>query len=149
MLRLPSIFSISVLLCSGLAQAAPIDESDIVGSWQIGLVGDARNLPIGLAFRTGITAAVLTFNSDKTLRIEMPCRDESFIREHGELLLTGTWDLKDGSELVQVLEYRGDKKTETSSVSFESGTLVQVVGNSKKIKLGRFAGDVNAICKYE
>jgi hypothetical protein len=148
------IVSIWVSLNAAIAYGAAIAEKDIVGSWQVGLVGAARNMPVGLAFRSGVTSAVFTFLPDKTMRMEVPCREEAFIRENGEILLTGTWELKKDGTLVQRLEakdgkFKGEKLVETVSASLELDALVLTQQDGQKTQLGRFAADVKAACKYE
>lgn len=94
--------------------ATPTEQQLVMGPWQYGLYGAARGLPVGLAFQKGITATVVTFYPDHSLRVEIPCLNEGFIREHGEVVFRGTWSLRN-DELSMTWMFRGASHSETSS----------------------------------
>ncbi len=119
------------------------------GSWQYGLYGEARVLPVGLAFKRGITATVLTLKPDGTLRMEIPCRNEEFIAKHGEVLFTGTWKLQQENLLVLNLSFRGESRVETSTVTFQGEVLTLTSRTGEDKHLGRFYGNVSAPCVFE
>jgi len=125
-----------------------LTDAQLIGAWQYGLVGNARGIPSGLAFQKGITATVVTFNIDYTLRVEIPCRNEEFIRQHGEVVFDGTWSLVDGT-LQMDWTFRGQRIPAKPAIAkIESGDLVLTEAAGSK-RLGRFQGDTQTPCVYE
>ena len=132
------------------AFAAPPTAQDLrSGPWQFDLHGTARSLPIGLAFKRGITATVVTFKEDGTLRMDIPCRNEEFLRSiGGEFRIDGTWELVPPSELRMTTRFRGEQRTESYSASLENEELL-LSGTAGSKRLGRFMADLTAACLYE
>ena len=151
---LPSTIRLSILI-AGLA-ASPIANAEqslrevLTGSrWQYGLYGSAKSLPIGLAFQRGITATVLTLNADGSMRMDIPCRNEEFLRRvGGEFHIDGTWQLSEANELTLKPTFRGETKTEKVVVVLEEDVLVFESSAGTK-RLGRFNADVSKPCTYE
>jgi hypothetical protein len=139
----------SVSAVSQTADLAPIQDRLVNGPWQVGLYGNARNIPAGLAFKRGITAAVFTFEPDGKMRVNVPCRNEEFLRSvGGEFQIDGTWTL-DASELKYTIFIRGYSKTETYLVSFNGNDLEFLESEGKRLRLGRFFGDLGETCTFE
>ena len=125
-----------------------IGDAELIGAWQYGLVGEARRIPVGLAFQKGLTATVVTFSPDHTLRVEIPCRNEQFIRQNGEVVFDGTWSLAGGTLLME-WTFRGQRiPTKPATVGFEGGDLILTEAAGSK-HLSRFQGDTQASCVYE
>jgi hypothetical protein len=81
--------------------------------------------------------------------MDIPCRDEEFLRKvGGEFHLGGTWELKEQDTLVLTLVFRGESRTETTSVAADGDELVFSSAGSQK-RLGRFSSDVASPCTYE
>lgn len=132
------------------AQAGPPLVKVLTGSrWQYGLHGAARKMPIGLAFKRGITATVLTLKLDGSLRMDIPCKNEEFLRQFGgEFHIDGTWELKRQNTLTLKSVFRGESMTEVVSVVVEGEELVFDSPGVQK-RLGRFTGDIAQPCTYE
>lgn len=119
------------------------------GPWQIGLYGNARNIPSGLAFKRGITAAVFTFTPDGKLRVNVPCRNDDFLRTvGGEFQIEGEWTL-DEKQLSYTIQLRGYPKTEMYALSLNGNDLEFTDAGGKTLRLGRFFGDLREVCTFE
>lgn len=131
------------------ASAKPVTARTLIdGPWQFGLYGRARDMPVGRAFKSGITATVVTFRPDGTLRMDIPCRDEEFLRSNGgEFHLDGTWTLQPSGALELVMSFRGETRTEKYTASLENDDLVVLAGNGGTKRLGRFKADLSAACR--
>ncbi len=153
MTRLLAAFAAAVLsLAAPCAQAAkPLTAQTLIdGPWQFGLYGRARDIPVGLAFKSGITASVITFRPDGTLRMQMPCRNEEALRlAGGEFRIEGTWTLQASGDLEFVVDFRGEKRTEKYVASLENDDLIVLAGGGGKKRLGRFKADLDAPCVFE
>ena len=134
---------------SQTADGATARERLVNGPWQIGLYGNARHLPSGLAFKRGITAAVFTFTPDGKLRVNVPCRNDDFLRiVGGEFQIEGDWTL-DEKQLSYTIYLRGYSKMETYVVSLNGNDLEFTEAGGKKLRLGRFFGDLREACTFE
>ena len=122
-------------------------ESELIGSWQLGLNDVTKNIPVGLAYQKGMTAAVLTFNKDMTLRQDAPCKDAKLIKQIGELVFTGTWSLADDDLLKTILEFRQTKMPESRTVSINRDRMILTTSDGKQQKFGRFNADINLPCQ--
>ncbi len=131
--------------------ARPVTAQTLIdGPWQFGLYGRARDLPVGLAFKDGITAMVATFRPDGTLRMDIPCREEEFLRSvGGSFQIDGTWTLQPSGELDLVMDFRGETRREKYKVSLENDDLVVLAGATARKYMGRFKGEIGAACRYE
>lgn len=130
------------------SSAKPITAQTLIdGPWQFGLYGRARDMPVGRAFKSGITATVVTFRADGTLRMDIPCRDDEFLRSNGgEFHLDGTWTLQPSGALELVMDFRGETRKEKYTASLENDDLVVLAGNGGTKRMGRFKADLNAAC---
>jgi hypothetical protein len=138
------------MLWLNTATAGGVNEAELTKTkWQYGLVGEARKVPIGQAFQTGITAAVLTFSADKSARIELPCRNEEVIKQVGEVVFVGTWELKDNDQLSFTVSFRGQSQKETVRVEMQGEEMRFVLDNGRVRELGRFHADTNAPCLFQ
>jgi hypothetical protein len=137
-----------VLLTNAVFAATPSKlESELIGSWQLGLNDNTKNIPVGAAYQKGITAAVLTFNKDLTLRQEAPCKDAKLIKQVGEIIFTGTWALSDDGLLKTVLEFQQVKMPESRKISINKDQMILTSPEGKQQKFGRFTADVNLACE--
>lgn len=134
----------------GASLASQVTEEELTkGPWQFGLVGDARSMPIGLAFKTGVTAAVVTLLPDGKARIQVPCRNDEFIEKIGEnLVYTGSWNLTN-DRLSLSVSFRGHVQTEAGRVEIHGEEMSLFQRNGVVRRLGRFLSDVNAPCRYD
>lgn len=146
----PVVVSVA-LLNAGTSFAGQVTERELVrGPWQLGLVGKARAMPVGLAFQTGVTAAVLRLLPDRTARVETPCRNEDFIKKIGEnLVYKGTWELGKDDVLVYTVSFRGHSQTESGRVEIRGEEMRLYQSNGVVRQLGRFYGNVDEACRYE
>jgi hypothetical protein len=145
-----SLIAALVTLAAVAARADAVTKDQLTaGSWQYGLVGDARSLPIGLAFQKGITATVLTLYPNQTLRMNIPCRNEEFIRQFGDFQIEGIWELKGANELILTITFRGQSRVESSRVEINGDELLLTSSGGEVRKLGRFNADLNAACTYK
>lgn len=151
---LPSLIRLSILFAGlvalPLANAQQSLRELLMGSrWQYGLYGNVKRLPIGLAFQRGITATVLTFNPDGSMRLDIPCKNEEFLRKvGGEFHIGGSWQLSEPNELTLKPTFRGETKTEKVLVVVDEDVLVFESPTGTK-RLGKFNADVSKPCTYE
>lgn len=122
-------------------------ESELIGSWQLGLNDNTKDMPVGLAYQKGMTAAVLTFNIGKTLRQDAPCKDTKLTKQASELVFTGTWALADDGLLKTILEFQQVKMPESRMVSINKDQMILTTSDGKQQKFGRFNADVNLACQ--
>jgi hypothetical protein len=142
------ITAVLILLTNAVFAATPsMLESELIGSWQLGLNDNTKNTPVGIAYQKGMTAAVLTFNKDLTLRQEAPCKDAKLIKQVGEIVFTGTWALSDDGLLKTVLEFQQVKMPESRKISINKDQMILTSSEGKQQKFGRFTADVNLACE--
>jgi hypothetical protein len=149
MTRLIIALAMLVALAAPLpASAKPVTAQALIdGPWQFGLYGRARDMPIGFAFKSGITATVVTFRADGTLRLDIPCRSEEFLQSlGGEFHIDGTWTLQPSGALELVMDFRGETRKEKYSASLENDELIVLAGGGGTKRMGRFKADLNAAC---
>lgn len=150
-MRIQTLLAFLFTLCSqGASVANPVTEQELTrGPWQFGLVGNARSMPIGLAFNSGVTAAVVRFLPDGKARVEIPCRNDEFIKKIGEnMVYIGAWKLIN-DELSFTVSFRGHAQTETGRVEIQGEEMRLFQKNGVIRSLGRFHADVNEPCRYE
>ena len=144
-----ALLSASIAAMSQEVDHAAIRDRLVNGPWQIGLYGNARHIPAGLAFKRGITAAVFTFDAGGKMRVNVPCRNEEFLRSvGGEFQIDGAWAL-DGRQLKYTISVRDYSKTETYLVSFNGNDLEFHDVGGERLRLGRFFGDLSETCTFE
>jgi hypothetical protein len=139
-----------VISCITSSHAAPLTSVDLTaGPWQFGLDAATRSLPVGAAFKQGMTGTVVTFRSDGTLRMDLPCRDEEFLRSTGgSFHIEGTWSLAPQGALSLTLSFGAEKRVENYVATMEGSEVVLRAGGATK-RLGRFQNDLSAACRYE
>ncbi len=107
-------------------------------------------MPVGLAFKTGVTAAVLRLLPDHSARVEIPCRNEEFIKQiGGDLIYTGTWELRGGDILAFNVSFRGHPQSESGRIEIQGEEMRMYQANGVFRRLGRFYTNLQDACKYE
>jgi hypothetical protein len=142
------ITAVSILLANAVfATTHSKFEIELIGSWQLGLNDNTKDIPVGLAYQRGMTATVLTFNKDMTLRQEAPCKNAKLIKQVGEIVLTGSWAFSDDGLLKTVLEFQQVKMPESRKISINKDQMILTSSEGKQQKFGRFTADVNLACE--
>jgi len=145
-----SLLAASVLANGQLYAQTVSKEQLTVGPWQYGLYGNARGLPIGLAFKQGITATVLTLKTDGSLRMDIPCKNEEFLRTvGGEFHIDGTWELRSANNIVMTITFLGQSRKESAEASIHENELHLTYPHGEIRRLGRFYADVNDQCVFD